>query len=115
MMKTLFFHGKPLEDAASQVCVLYDPKDGAVFHVHGATAIRSDRACSKTQLEERAIENAKAFGHPVERLKALHVPIAAVRQRGTLRLEGGALVPLSTIPASMKQLMASHRKGGNRR
>jgi hypothetical protein len=110
-MKTLLFHGKPLDDAASQVCVLYDPKDGRVVHVHGATAIRKERALSRAELEKRAMQNASAFGHSVAGLKALHVPVSAIQQRGTLKVEGEALVVSSHASAPIKELLAAHRKG----
>jgi hypothetical protein len=109
-MKTPYFKGKPLDDAASQVCVLYDPKDGRVVHVHGATAVGKERLRSKAQLEERAIQNAEAFGHSVAGLKVLHVPFSAIQTRGTLRVEGETLV-VAPSPASMRELLATHREG----
>ena len=109
-MHTLYFRGKPLDDTASQVCVLYDPRDGRIVHVHGSTAIHKERAGSKAQLEERAMQHAKAFGHSVAKLKILHVPLSAIQQRGTLKVEGEALVVSSPMPASMKELLAMRRK-----
>lgn len=112
-MKALYFRGKPLEHEASQVCVLYDPRDGRVVHVHGSTAVRKELACTKAQLEERTLHHAKAFGHSVAGLKTLHVPLSAIRQRGTMKVdeESQTLVVSSPPPASMKELLATHRKG----
>jgi hypothetical protein len=84
-MKILAFRGKPLNEEASQVCVLYDPKDGRVVHVHGATAVRKELAWTKAQLEERPILHAKANGHSVAGTKILHVPLSAIQQRGILK------------------------------
>jgi hypothetical protein len=111
-MNALHFRGKPLDDKSSKVCVLFDPKNGRVIHVHGVTTIRKDRGCTKSELEERTVSNAKAFGHSVAGLKTLHVPISAIRQRGTLKVDakGERLVLASPAPPSVRELSAVRRK-----
>ncbi|MFZ0308327.1 MAG: hypothetical protein WAL89_09130 [Candidatus Sulfotelmatobacter sp.] len=85
-MKTVFANGKPVDDKSSRVCVLFDPKDGRVVHVHGATTIRGGKQFTDSELEKDATEHAKAFGHLVTGLKALHVPVSAIRERGAFKV-----------------------------
>jgi hypothetical protein len=85
-MKILFAKGKPVDDNSSKVCVLFNPKDGRVVHVHGATTLQGGKKVSDVELEKDATEHAKAFGHAVTGLKALHVPISAIQERGALKV-----------------------------
>jgi hypothetical protein len=109
-MKSLHFRGKPVSDDQSRVCVLFEPKSGRIIHVHGVTTLRKERSCTKQQLEERAFHNAKIFGRAVEGLKALHVPISAIRQPGALRVdEKGTKVIATSQRPSRKELRATHQ------
>ena len=65
-MKTLFVNGKPVGDDASKVCVLFDPKNGRVVHVHGVTSLNGGKKISDSELEKRTI--------PVRRLLATPFP-----------------------------------------
>ena len=111
-MNKLYFRGKALDDNLSQVCVLFDPKDGRDVHVPGDTTNRKERGCTKSELEKRTISNAKAFGHSVVGLKTLHVPMSATRQRGIVKVDdkGERLVASSPAPPSVRELSAKHRK-----
>jgi hypothetical protein len=105
-MKSLHFQGKPLSDDLSRACVLFDPKDGRIVHIHGVTTVRKERACTNDQLEERLVRHAQAFGHSVAGLKILHVPLSAVQQQGFLKVdEKGASVIASARP-SRRELRA---------
>jgi hypothetical protein len=111
-MNTLVFRGKALDDNLSKVCVLFDPKDGRIVHVHGVTTIGKGHGCSKSELEQRTLSHAKARGHSVSGLKTLHVPLSAIRQRGALKVDakGESLVPLSPAPPPAREMFAKHRK-----
>lgn len=118
-MKTLFVKGKPVDDKSSQVCVLFDPKNGRVVHVHGVTALHGGKKSSEAELEKDATEHAKAFGHSVAGLKALHVPISAIRERGAFKVnaQGTNLEMAPRTPMRASELPAKWRnqntaKGG---
>jgi hypothetical protein len=110
-MKSMFVKGKPVSDDASKVCLLYDPKDGRVVHVHGVTTMPGGKVVSHSELEERAKMHAKAFERSVEGLKPLHLPLSAIRQVGGLKVNsnGTGLIP-SHAPATLNHLLAEHRK-----
>lgn len=99
-MKEQHIRGKPISDDASKVCILFDPKDGHVVHVHGSTVIDAKNDISESESEARARKFAKHFGKSVDGLKAIHVPIAAVRQYGKLRVNerGDGLIPSPKAP-----------------
>jgi hypothetical protein len=90
-----YVDGKPVSDDASKVCILFDPKDGRVVHVHTATELHSQNTLTESEMEERARRYARHFGKSVEGLRALHLPLAAVRQPRLLRVNatGNGLVP----------------------
>lgn len=110
-MKAQHFKGTVVDDRASKVCVLFDPKDGRIVHVHGMTTLDGAREVNEAELERRAVGLARAFGHEVAALKALHVPISAIRQPGTLKVnaEGSGLVQ-SAAPVRSRDLRASRRE-----
>ena len=105
-MKTQHLQGKPISDDLSQVCVLFDPKDGRVLHVHGSTTLHSKAGLAKSELEARARNHAAHFGKSVAGLKALHIPIADLRRNGALRVNksGDGLLP--SPPKSIRNLPA---------
>jgi hypothetical protein len=111
-MYKLQFRGKAVDDNLSKVCVLFDPKDGRIVHVHGVTTLSKGRSCSKSELEERTISHARAFGNSVSGLKTLHVSLSAIRQRGPLKVDdkGEHLVLSSPGPLSARELFAKHCK-----
>ena len=110
-MKRIFVKGKPVDDSSTRVCVLFDPKNGRVVHVHGATTLQGAKKVSDAELEKDATEHAKAFGHPVAGLKALHVPISAIRERGAFKVnsQGTGLEAASRAPLRASELMAKWR------
>jgi hypothetical protein len=85
-MKTQHVQGKPVADGASKVCILFDPKDGRVVHVHGSTVIGSPNAIAESELEQRARRHAEHFGRATAGMKALHLPAEVVRQHRGFRV-----------------------------
>jgi non-ribosomal peptide synthetase component F len=104
-----YVDGKPVSDDASRVCLLFDPKSGRVVHGHTATALHSPNTLTEAELEERARKYARHFGHSVGGLRALHLPLAAVRQPGRLRVNaaGTGLVPAPPTAPRDRQRPAS--------
>jgi hypothetical protein len=103
-MKTLMANGKAVSDTASKVCVLFDPKDGRPVHVHGVTTLNSENKISAGEMEARAHKHAKHFGKSTAGLRALHVPIAAIRAHGAFRVNerGDGLVSVPRRPRRRK-------------
>jgi|SRR5579872_3280788 hypothetical protein len=98
-MKTLIANGKAVSEDASKVCVLFDPRDGRVVHVHGVTILHSGNGVGAAEMEARARKNAEHFGKSTAGLRALHVPVGAIREHGAYRVnergDGLVLVPRS--------------------
>jgi hypothetical protein len=111
-MKKVFFKGKPVRDDASKVCVLFDPKDGRVVHIHGVTTLDNRKSLSKAEVEKRTRENATYFGHSASGLKTLHVPISAIRQPGTLKVnsDGSALEPMAASRLRPSEWLAKRHR-----
>ena len=97
-MKALMFRGEPVSDEASRACILFDPKDGRVVHVHGVTILAGGQEVSQAELEKRTRTHAQHFGRSLDGLKTLHVPLSAMRQhrRFKVNADGSGLVPLET-------------------
>jgi hypothetical protein len=108
-------HGMPVSDDSSKVCVLYDPEDGRVVHVHGVTTIRGGKEVSDVELEQRTITQAESSGHPVHGLRSLRVPVSAIRQGGGLKVnaEGTGLVAPEP-PARPGERLAKQRRDNAR-
>jgi hypothetical protein len=72
------------------------------------TVLKGGRDVSDADLESRALQHAKARGISVAGLKALHVPLSAVRGDGVLKVsaEGTALAPATQ---SRRQALAEQR------
>jgi hypothetical protein len=111
-MKTLFVHGKPVDDNANRVCVLFDPKSGRVVHVHGVTALPGGNQITDADLEKDAVRHAKNFGCSVDGLKTLHVPFSAIKERGPFKVnaQGTAVERIHFEPTRAGELLAKWRK-----
>ena len=114
-MKSIHFCHKPVDDSASRVCVLFDPKNGHIVHIHGVTSLRGDRSCTNSQLEEITVSHAKSFGRWKVGMKTAHVPVAAIRQRGSLKMvdKGEKVIVAGPVPS--KKEIAARRKQSNDR
>lgn len=54
-------------------CLLYDPDNGSILHVHRVVTIKGAEEWPAAAIEERARKLAKGFGLEAERLKSLIV------------------------------------------
>jgi hypothetical protein len=108
-MRAIYSKGNPVADDASVVCVLFDPSDGRIVHIHGMTRLDGGPSATEAELEQRALENARHLGHSTAGIEALHVPLSAIRQRGTLKVDGGTIVPVES-PVSMMGMLASRHR-----
>jgi hypothetical protein len=95
-MKEQHFGGEPVDEERSRVCLLFDPKDGRIVHGHGVTTLHSENRIEPAELEARARERAGSLGKLVEGLKALHLPLAAIRAHSAFRVNasGDGIVPV---------------------
>jgi hypothetical protein len=113
-MKTQHFKGKPVSDGSSRVCVLFDPHDGRIVHVHGITTLDGAKQIGADELAARVIAHAKGFGHEVAGLKTLHVPIAAMRQPGSLKVSAdGREVVQSAGAVKWSDIRSKRRQRGS--
>jgi len=68
-----FGKDEPVRYEASTVCVIYDPADGRILHMHQVTIFPGGRNPAQPEMEARAFELAKRAGVDVSKAKALHV------------------------------------------
>ncbi len=110
-MKSMYFKGRAVSDESSKVCILYDPRDGRVVHVHGVTALQGGRSISEDELEQRAKSRAAAIGRSVSGLKTLHLPISEIPHGMSLTVnsEGTGLVPATQSTTDLSGLLAKYR------
>jgi hypothetical protein len=55
------------------VCLLYDPSDGQIKHVHRVATFAGAKKTSKQEVEARCLKHAKKLGHKTTKLKTLHL------------------------------------------
>jgi hypothetical protein len=65
------------ETISDKICILYDPSDGRIVHVHRSTILAGGKLKTDDEVEVRAKENAAAKGHHVGALNILHLPAEA--------------------------------------
>jgi hypothetical protein len=65
------------ETVSDKICVLYNPSNGRIVHVHRTTILAGGKLKTDEEVELRAKENAAAAGHHVETLDILHLPAEA--------------------------------------
>lgn len=85
-MNTLIANGNAVSNSGSKVCILFDPKDGRVVHVHGVTSLNSGSEIGAPEMEARARRYAEHFDRSTTDLRALHVPITVMREHGAFRV-----------------------------
>ena len=56
-----------------RACVLYDPEDGGVVHVHHFVTVQGAQKRSEPEIEREALEVAGRHGRATPRLNALHM------------------------------------------
>jgi len=93
-MSSMYYKGRPVPDDSSKVCILYDPDNGRVVHVHGVTVLEGENAINENELEERARSRATAVGRSISGLRALHLKISEIPQGTsfTVNTEGTGLI-----------------------
>jgi hypothetical protein len=104
-MKSQHFQGKPVGNEHSRVCVLFDPANGRVVHGHGVTVLESAKPIEPAELEARARRHALSMGKSVDGLKALHLPLEAIKAHAAFKVnpEGTGIVPLPPGPRHDKR------------
>jgi hypothetical protein len=108
-MKTQHFKGALVDERSSRACVLFDPKNGRIVHTDGITTLGSNITISAVDLETRAIARAKALGRDVASLKALHVPVSDLNQRGPLKVNASGTGLVSVASATQKGQLRTKR------
>jgi len=61
-------------------CVLFDPADGTIRHMHQVVTIAGADETPEAMIEQRARQLAKEFGVDTTTVQALHVDPAALRR-----------------------------------
>jgi hypothetical protein len=61
-------------------CVLFDPADGTIHHMHQVVTIAGAAETPEAMIEQRARQLAKELGVDTTTLQALHVDPAALRR-----------------------------------
>jgi hypothetical protein len=63
-------------------CLLFDPKDGSVRHVHRIVTIDGAPPTSQADLEAQTLATAKKLGLPTDQLEVLHADEDALAEPG---------------------------------
>lgn len=58
---------------SEKVCVLFDPSDGTIHHVHRVVTMEGAEETPEHDIEKRAHHLAREFGLEAAKLQALHV------------------------------------------
>jgi hypothetical protein len=58
---------------SEKVCVLFDPSDGTIHHVHRVVTMEGTEETPERDIEKRAHHLAREFGLDAAKLHALHV------------------------------------------
>jgi len=61
-------------------CLLFDPKDGRICHVHRIVTMEGAPATPQAALESRTLQLAKELGLDTSRLRVLHVAEEALAE-----------------------------------
>jgi hypothetical protein len=68
-------------------CVLFDPADGNIHHVHRVVTMEGALDTSEKQMATRTLQLAKDKGLDTNRLQLLHVDPAALATRGRYKVD----------------------------
>lgn len=72
---------------SAQCCVLYNPSNGEIHHVHRVVTIEGAQETSKDELEARTLHLAKAHGIDTGQMKVLHVDPATLAAPGRYKVD----------------------------
>ena len=65
--------------ARSHTCVIFNPEDGAIQHLHTVTTLGSGKRVRATEVEREALTLAREAGRKVDGARLLHLPDAELR------------------------------------
>lgn len=92
--------------SATRCCVLFDPTDGCIRHMHKVVTMPGGRETSEKEMEQRIVHLAKGMGLETDNLHLLHVDperlaagsVYAVdpRTRTLIERRGPAMIPDAT-------------------
>jgi hypothetical protein len=110
-MRPLIVRGKALDDSLSRACIVFDPKDGRVIHVHGVTTLAGAKQTTDAELEKDAKRHAQAFGHALAGARMLHLPMSAMHQPGPFKVnaQGTGLEAIGKAPVRASEFFAKWR------
>jgi hypothetical protein len=75
------------DDFISQVCVLYDPRDGRIAHTHRSETYRGGKKKTENEMASRARECAARRGWDTAALEILHAPSGDLRTGKAYRVD----------------------------
>ena len=64
--------------SSARCCVLFDPADGNIHHIHRVVTMRGAKETSEREMEARILHLAKERGLDTNRLQLLHVDPEAI-------------------------------------
>lgn len=88
-------------DPATSACVLYDPKNGNITHIHRCFVFPGGRNRSEEELASKTKELATMFGRDTSYLKILHLPDNVLHPEKAYRIDLDKLTPLE-IPMKIR-------------
>lgn len=83
-----------------QCCVVFDPTDGEIHHIHDVVTFEGGEAVSDYEVEQRALGLAAERGLDSSTLKTIHVDPEQLEpgRRYAVDPDRSALVPRSELP-----------------
>jgi hypothetical protein len=108
-MVTFYHNGRPAGENASRACVLFDPKDGRIVHIHGVTSFVAGKKLSDADMEKRTFERAASLGRSTSGLKAIHVSPQDFKPHRMYRVDVKRRVLLETSKLSSSRSVMKKR------
>jgi hypothetical protein len=108
----------PMSPESVDICVLYDPSNGRVVHIHRVATFAGAKQSGKQEIEARCLTVARQLGHATAHLKTLHVPRGEFKPSTPYRVDVQALKlvaqprPAGWAKFATKQTIESQPKKG---
>jgi hypothetical protein len=100
-----------VDKRSPRVCVVYDPVDGRILHVHRLVTLSGGLARSEEEFHERAIELAKKAGHTCSNPSVINVPAGEMERATAYKVDLGSLRVISEFKrTSPAEVGRTHRK-----
>src|ERR1700677_1648351 len=80
-------------EPAISVCVLFDPKNGSIAHIHRTFVFEGGRTRSESEMAARARELLSKFGRDGTHLQVLHVPAQKLLSSKAYKIDLATLAP----------------------